>query len=292
MITIEKTAVTVVTCINAPIEKVWKFWTEPEHIVNWNNASDDWHTPRAHNDLRPGGRFICRMEAKDGSQGFDFSGTYNHVEPLKQLDYTIDDGRKVQVLFISEGYTTTISEIFEAETTHPIELQHSGWQSILDNFKRYVERSGKFEPMHFEININASAEKVYNTILDERYFTEWTRPFNPASYFKGSWEKGSKMLFLGTDQHGNLEGMIGKIRENIPNEYVSIEYIGVVKDVREITTGPETEGWAGAFENYTFNEENGRTKLSVYIDANKHFVPFFSETWPKALASLKMICES
>ena len=133
--------ITINTTVNAPIENVWKCFNEPEHIKRWNNASEDWHTPAAENDLRPGGRFNYRMEAKDGSFGFNFSGTYDEVKLFERVDYTLDDDRRVKVTFIGDGNTTVVTESFEAEATNSLELQRAGWQSILDNFKRYTEGS-------------------------------------------------------------------------------------------------------------------------------------------------------
>ena len=141
METPNKTTITVEAAIVAPIEKVWKYWTEPQHITQWNNASEDWHTPHAENDLKEGGRFTSRMEAKDGSFGFDFGGTYTLVETNKQIEYTLDDGRKVSINFTRQGNETTVVETFEAENMNSIELQKGGWQAILDNFKKYVENS-------------------------------------------------------------------------------------------------------------------------------------------------------
>ena len=134
-----KTNITVEVTVNAPVEKVWKHFTSPESITRWNNASDDWHTARAENDLRPGGKFNYRMEAKDGSLGFDFWGIYDSVVVNKFISYTMGDTRKCEVTFKSEGNTTRVSETFEAETENSIELQRGGWQAILDNFKRYAE---------------------------------------------------------------------------------------------------------------------------------------------------------
>ncbi len=138
-----KTVITVHTTLNAPLEKVWKFWTQPEHITKWNNASDDWHTPHAENDLRTGGKFSSRMEAKDGSFGFDFSGVYDEVVEHQIIAYTMDDGRKVQVHFSELDGRTFIIENFEAESTNPVELQKGGWQAILNNFKKYAEGVGQ-----------------------------------------------------------------------------------------------------------------------------------------------------
>jgi len=134
-----KETITVETLVNAPIEKVWTFWSSPEHIIKWNNASDDWHTPHAENDLRPGGNFSYRMEARDGSMGFDFSGVYDAVIPNQQIEYTIGDGRKVKITFTPSGQGTLVTETFEAENTHTLEMQRGGWQAILDNFKSHVE---------------------------------------------------------------------------------------------------------------------------------------------------------
>ncbi len=131
--------ITVENTVNAPIEKVWRFWTEPEHIKKWNNASEDWHTPHAENDLRVGGKFVSRMEAKDGSFGFDFGGVYDAVEENKYIEYRLDDERKVKIFFTPGENETKVVETFEAENTYPIEMQRDGWQAILNNFKKYTE---------------------------------------------------------------------------------------------------------------------------------------------------------
>jgi uncharacterized protein YndB with AHSA1/START domain len=136
-----KTEITVKATVHAPVEKVWEFWTDPKHIVHWNHASDDWHSPSAKNDLRVGGSFLFRMEAKDESSGFDFSGVYDEVQQYKVISFSMGDGRKVKTTFASKDGKTEISETFDAETVYPIEQQRSGWQAILDNFKRYTEKA-------------------------------------------------------------------------------------------------------------------------------------------------------
>ncbi|TMI74862.1 MAG: polyketide cyclase [Bacteroidetes bacterium] len=141
MATQEKTIITVENTIDAPVEKVWQYWIQPEHITKWNSASDDWHTPRAENDVREGGKFQIRMEAKDGSMGFDFFGVYDKVKKNEYIEYTMGDGRKVQVSFKGEGNKTKLVESFEAESTNPVELQKGGWQSILDSFKKHAENN-------------------------------------------------------------------------------------------------------------------------------------------------------
>lgn len=127
------------TTVNAPIEKVWKFWTEPDHIKQWNSASPDWHTPHAENDLRKNGVFNFRMEAKDKSFGFDFSGKYDKIIDFREIVYTLGDQRKVEIIFLEKGEKTQINETFEAESENSIDMQRQGWQTILDNFKQYTE---------------------------------------------------------------------------------------------------------------------------------------------------------
>ena len=137
----ETKTITVENTVDAPVEKVWDFWTAPEHITKWNNASPDWHTPFAKNDLRTGGSFMARMEARDGSMGFDFGGIYDTVKTHEKIAYTMGDGRKVTVLFSKAGSTTKVTETFEPESENSLELQRGGWQAILDSFKKYVESS-------------------------------------------------------------------------------------------------------------------------------------------------------
>lgn len=133
------TTVTVEVEVAAPVQKAWRHWTQPEHIVQWNNASDDWHTPHAENDLRTGGAFLSRMAARDGSMSFDFSGTYDMVTEHRHIEYTIADGRRVWVTFTASGDKTIVTETFETENMNPVEMQRAGWQAILDNFKKHVE---------------------------------------------------------------------------------------------------------------------------------------------------------
>ncbi len=127
------------TKVNAPIEKIWDYWVEPEHIVQWSHASDDWHTPRAENDIRTGGKFVSRMEARDGSMGFDFGGVYDEVIQYKRIAYTMGDDRSVTIDFNEENDGVRIVQSFDPESRNSREMQRDGWQAILDNFKKYVE---------------------------------------------------------------------------------------------------------------------------------------------------------
>lgn len=138
--------ITVKTIVKAPIEKVWEFWTKPEHITKWSNASDDWHAPLAENDLQVGGKFMTRMEAKDGSAGFNFTGTYTDIIEHALIQYNMDKAqneempRHVKIEFIETPGGVQIIETFDPENENPIEMQCAGWQSILENFKTYTEK--------------------------------------------------------------------------------------------------------------------------------------------------------
>lgn len=134
-----KTKVTIETLIDADVSKVWNYFTAPEHITKWNFASDDWHCPRAVNDLRVGGKMSSRMEAKDGSFGFDFEAIYDAVIDHKKISYTMTDGRQATTNFEVQNDATKVSTTFDAENENPVDMQRTGWQTILDNFKKYVE---------------------------------------------------------------------------------------------------------------------------------------------------------
>ncbi|HAA01167.1 MAG TPA: SRPBCC family protein [Flavobacteriales bacterium] len=131
--------VTVEAKIEQPVEKIWEFYNEPQHITQWNFASPDWHCPSAQSDLRVGGKYISRMEARDGSMGFDFEAIFDEVDLHKKITYTMVDGRKADIFFQPSGNTSNITIVFDAESENSPELQKSGWQAILNNFKTYCE---------------------------------------------------------------------------------------------------------------------------------------------------------
>jgi uncharacterized protein YndB with AHSA1/START domain len=130
--------ITVQTTVRAEPARVWACYTQPEHITGWNFADPSWHCPHAEVDLRPGGRYLARMEARDGSAGFDFEATFTEVSPEARLAYDFGD-RKAEVVFVARGAAVEVSVTFDPESEHPLELQQQGWQAILDNFRRYAE---------------------------------------------------------------------------------------------------------------------------------------------------------
>lgn len=149
--------------------------------------------------------------------------------------------------------------------------------------------------LQFKTDIKAPVSKVWKTMLgleNKSTYEAWTVEFNPTSSFEGNWEKGSKMLFIGVDENGAKGGMVSKIAENIPNKFISIRHYGILKDDEEITTGKEVEKWTGGLENYTFEENNGITTLTVELDTTEEFVDYFNGTYPIALNKLKSMLES
>ena len=148
--------------------------------------------------------------------------------------------------------------------------------------------------LQFKVSINAPASRIYDTMLgisNKSTYEQWTSLFNPTSTYEGSWEKGKKILFTGVDEKGEKGGMVSRIAENIPNRFVSIQHYGIIKADEEITQGPEVEKWANGFENYTFEENKGSTIVTVDLDTTEEFIDYMNQTYPKALAELKSLCE-
>ncbi len=148
------------------------------------------------------------------------------------------------------------------------------------------------QKLHFSIVINAPAAKVWSTMLDDKTYRLWTEAFSPGSYYKGDWNKGSKILFLGPGEQGE-SGMVSRIKENRKHEYISIEHLGMIQNGKEDTSSEETKAWAGALENYTFKEKNGATELLIDLTGNfaDEFAKMFEDMWPNALKKLKEIAE-
>ncbi|HEX5002615.1 MAG TPA: SRPBCC domain-containing protein [Bacteroidia bacterium] len=148
--------------------------------------------------------------------------------------------------------------------------------------------------LQFNVKINAPVNKVYDVMLgisNKTTYEQWTALFNPTSSYEGSWIKGNKILFVGTDEKGEKGGMVSEIAENVPGKFVSIKHIGLLVAGKEITEGPEVEKWTGVFENYSFAESNGISTVGVELDTTEDFANYMNESYPKALDKLKEICE-
>ncbi|WP_320055331.1 SRPBCC family protein [Algoriphagus halophytocola] len=291
MTTAQKTKITVKATVHEPMEMVWEYFTNPKHIIHWNSASPDWHSPSAKNDLRPGGSFITRMEAKDGSAGFDFEGKYQEVERHSHLAYILSDGREVQVTFREVPDGVEITEVFDPDPDHPAETQKNGWQAILDSFKTYTQSEAKLVRLNFQIEIDNTPEEVYRLMLERPSYEEWTDEFSPGSTYIGNWDEGSTLHFVSQGEEGNQNGMISKVIKHLPAKHLEIEHVGILNDGVEILEGKDVEMWKGAHEKYTFKEIEAGTLLLIETDSTMEYDEYFSKTWPIALQKLKEICE-
>jgi len=287
----DKTILTIRTTVLSPVSRVWHFFTHPHHIVRWNAASDDWHCPQAANDLRIGGHCVYRMESRNGEYAFDFGGEYTDVQPNKFIAFVLGDGRRVEVNFEAKGDSTIVTEQFEAESMNPEDMQLAGWQAILNNFAAYTERTRGDNPIHFEIMIAATPEKVEQLMLADKTYREWTAIFNPGSFYEGGWEEGAEIRFVGIGEDGVKEGMIGHIAIHKPQQYVSIAYDGMILKGQDHFTGADVEALKNAREEYRFVARDGQTLLVVDLDDPGPYADYFAETWPKAMEKLKEICE-
>lgn len=144
----------------------------------------------------------------------------------------------------------------------------------------------------YQLTIDAPAEHVFKTMLAKETYKQWTAAFNPTSDFEGSWEKGEKIYFVGMNEKGEKEGMVARIAENIPNQYLSIQHYGILDNGQEVTEGAAVESWAGAFENYSFIDLGNQTTVKVDVDTNEEYIDYFEQAWPDALKRLKEICET
>jgi len=147
------------------------------------------------------------------------------------------------------------------------------------------------ETLQFSILINAGKQKVWDTMLDDKTYREWTKAFHEGSYYEGSWDKGSEIRFLGPDEKGNFGGMYSRIKENVPYEFISVEHLGMVKNGVVDTTSEEVKKWTPSFENYTFTEKDGKTEVKIEIQTAEEYKKMMEEMWPRALKALKDLCE-
>lgn len=186
--------ITIQTIVKSTIDQVWKKWTLPEHIMQWNNASEDWYTPSAENDLKEGGKFNYKMAARDGSYSFDFSGIYNEVVIGKRITYTLDDGRKAVIEFIVEDGRVKIVETFESEQSNSIEMQKAGWQAILDNFSRYASATSNPAPVvKAQMLIRKPIHEVFEAFVNPKittrfWFTKSSGRLTKGKHVRWEWE--------------------------------------------------------------------------------------------------------
>lgn len=288
MTTTEKQTITIQASINAPVEKVWQLWTEPRHITQWSSPSPEWHTPRAESDFRKGGKFVSRMEAVDGSMGFDFGGEFDEIKTHELIGYTIGDGRKVVTTFESNGDTTEVTQTFEPESENSLEMQRGGWQAILDSFKRYAEYANIYVPQYFSRVINAPKKKVWDIMLNEETYKVWSGAAWPESFYEGVWKEGELLGFFNPERSGTKV----KLLKHRPYEFTLAEHVAVYDKGVEDTQSAVAKSWVGSRETYTFTEKDGKTTLDVVLYMTPEWQKIFATDWPKAIDKLKELCEA
>jgi uncharacterized protein YndB with AHSA1/START domain len=276
--------------IKASPNQVFESYLNSKDNQRWQNAGGGWSTGFVNIDAQNGGKFEAEFKAADGINDFVFGGTFDQIIPNKKINYTIEGGRKAEVLFeeISPN-ETKVSINFEAETQNSIDLQRQGWNQILVNFKTFVER--KVNPKNAillkNIEIKSSKEKVWKVLLDQQNYQKWTASFCEGSYYEGEMKLNNKIWFLAPDK----SGLSSLVKVLIPGFQVSFEHIGAVKNGIEDFDSPGFVGWKGARETYTLNEKDDFTNLEIYQDLTKTELEMFDQMWNKALQTIKELSE-
>lgn len=276
--TMRQTKITIEAVISADTKTVWDFWTKPEHITNWNVASDDWQCPWAENDLRSGGKYSARMEAKDGSFGFDFEAVYDEVIDQKEITYTMSDGRQATTTFENLDGKTKVKTTFDVEEENPVEIQKDGWQAILDNFKKYVE-SSKTPDLRIVRHFNVAPDVVFDAFTEPESMRIWWTDdtiFDINLHVGGHWtisrkEDGIEYVmtgeFLEIEKPRRLKYTIAMPQFSPNSDTVSIEIVpdgktgcvvtfiqsgeDIANELRELPQGSTSEsekGWQQGFD--------------------------------------------
>lgn len=282
-------SITISTTINAPIANVFNSYLNPQDNLRWNTAGYGWTNDYAKIDAIAGGEFHIGYKSPDEKNDFDFNGKYIEIVKDKLIKSELGDGRKVEVNFEAEDEKTHVTIIFDAEEENSLDLQKQGWSAILENFKKFVER--KSNPKNASITknivIQATKEKVWKMLLEDKPYRQWTSSFTEGSYYEGEMKYDGKIMFLSPSG----TGISSKIVVFIPNFQISFEHLGGVKDGIEDFKSSEFEGWKYARETYTLNGVDGKVNLQIYVEVTKNEEQMMSDLWDKALAELKKMCE-
>jgi uncharacterized protein YndB with AHSA1/START domain len=278
--------------LQLPPQMVWKLWNDPAQMVRWNAASDDWHTPVADNDLRVGGKLQTRMEARDGSFGFDFEAVYEVVDAPNRLVYRLGDGRGVELDLRAEGEETVLTQRFEPEKEFPVELQQQGWQAILDNFKRWAEAYRGVTAVHFAQEVRMAPSALAELMLQELPYRYWTAVFDPSSHYVGDWKEGSTVDFLCDLPDGRQRGTRALVANFRPGQYIRLVHQGLVEGDTFINSGAEAEAWLGLNEIYSFSPREYGCLLTVDVDVPEKYADYLTTQWPLALARIRELAET
>lgn len=294
------TKITISKIIKASVEQVYKSYLDPIDNQRWNTAGFGWSTGFVNIDPKVGGKWESEFKSPDGQNDFIFGGAFTEIIENQKIVYIMpnDQGdstkdRHAEVFFEEiEPETTKVTIIFDAETENSIERQESGWNSILDNFAKFVEIKSNPNNQTIDkfIQIQASPEKIWTTLIGPESYKVWASPFAAGNYFEGEMKYDSKIHFM-SGEAGNNSGLVSLIRVFIPNFQISFEHLGYIKDGVEDLNYPEFQTWKGLRETYTLNPKGDITELNIFQDLTKKEAAFFDTKWDQALSQIKKLSE-
>ena len=276
--------ITIKKTINAPLELVYNSYINPKDNIRWNTAGDGWTTSYATINAVTGGSYDVGYRSPDGLHNFPLAGNYLEVIPNSKITSIMGD-RKVNVDFVSVNSDTEVTITFDAENENSMELQSKGWGNILNNFATHVEKKAKsdYEVIDINTTVDASPKAIWNALLDQNNYKQWTAPFTEGSYYEGRIEFGEIIKFY-SPAHGYLKS---EVVVCIPEYQISFKHLGFYSQ-QDVLEG---EDWKNNRETYTINQEGNTTTLNIYQEMTKKEYEFFAPMWTKALEILKSIAE-
>lgn len=281
--------ITITTTIQAPIHTVFESYLSPADNLRWNTAGEGWTV--SHTTINPviGGTYSIGFKSPDGANDFDFGGVYTNIIPDQLITSILDDGRHVKVLFEEKDNEAIVTIEFDAEQENSLELQEQGWGKILTHFKQFIERKSK--PTHRSIlktiDIHASVEKVWDVLLQDQSYRQWTKVFDEDSYYEGEMKYQGKIKFLSSHNGG----LASNVHVYIPYYQISFEHLGVIIDGVEDFDNPQFADWKGARETYTLTPQGSSTHLEIYVELTQEEYEYMSNLWDQALIKIKDLAE-
>lgn len=291
--------ITINKTINASVNHVWQAYLDPEDNKRWNTAGFGWTVGETHFDPRVGGKFEAEYKSPDGKNDFMLEGTFVEIIENQKIIYEMPQNemdkakRVVEINFESVGNDSTsqtnFTVTFDAEDMNTLDRQKQGWNAILENFKKFVERKSnpKNQALQKSIKIKSSPHKVWKVLTNKEKYKLWTAPFTDGSYYEGEMQYLNKIYFLSPD---NI-GLVSEVKVCIPDFQLSFEHLGTVKDGVEDLDSVEFGSWKGARETYTLSFNDGITTLDIYQDMSAKENQFFDSKWDTALEIIKQIAQ-
>ncbi len=264
--------------IKNSLDKVWEYWTGQPFISQWYSASDDWWTPWVNQNFQVDQGFVYRMEARDGSMGFDFSGVFTEIVDHEKIVYVLEDGRKVLTTFEERDGRILLKQAFDAEDQNSAQMQKDGWQAILNHFKSFCE--GDQIEMSFRTVLGTNPNRVWEYLTLPRLYEEWAIAFSEQPKFVGQWVEGGTIDFIDF-QEGGTRVQLDKVK---PFEKLYMTHIAMIDGQAGIVEDhPEAPTWVGTKENYDLELVGKETILTIHIMCHPKYVDYLRNSWEKAV---------